>query len=108
MAKFKVNELDGQLFVKDDEISRLKRTLKNQEEAKCLASVGQEHYKIKLESISKDYQNLLNENLELKENIKEKSRRIDQLLLGRKTEGTALLELQHLKADNRRLLSMLK
>jgi len=40
--------------------------------------------------------------------IVENQRTIDSLLISRKSEGTALLEVEHLKSDNERLLKLLK
>lgn len=44
---------------------------------------------------------------ELQRDLEETKRRLDEVVMMRKSEGTALLEIQHYKADNERLIAML-
>jgi hypothetical protein len=39
--------------------------------------------------------------------LEETKKRLDEVVMTRKSEGTALLEIQHYKADNERLIKML-
>ena len=39
--------------------------------------------------------------------MEETRRKLDQVIITRKSEGTALLEIDHYKADNERLIAML-
>ena len=43
----------------------------------------------------------------LQKELEEAKRRLDEVVMTRKSEGTALLEIQHYKADNERLIAML-
>ena len=41
---------------------------------------------------------------ELKKRLEETQRKLDEVVMTRKSEGTALLEIEHYKADNERLV----
>ena len=43
----------------------------------------------------------------MKRELEETRRRLDEVVMTRKSEGTALLEIEHFKADNERLVQML-
>lgn len=45
--------------------------------------------------------------LELQKELEEQRRKFDSVVMTRKSEGTALLEIEHYKADNERLVQML-
>jgi hypothetical protein len=55
-----------------------------------------------------DMENKCSENNRLRAKLGETEKNLDELYLSRKSEGTALLELEHLKADNNRLIRLLK
>ena len=44
---------------------------------------------------------------DLRKEVEETRRRLDEVVMTRKSEGTALLEIEHFKADNERLIQML-
>ena len=44
---------------------------------------------------------------DLRRELEETRRRLDEVVMTRKSEGTALLEIEHFKADNERLIQML-
>ena len=44
---------------------------------------------------------------QLKQQLEETQRKLDEVVMTRKSEGTALLEIEHYKADNERLVQML-
>jgi hypothetical protein len=44
---------------------------------------------------------------DLRSEIEETCRRLDEVVMTRKSEGTALLEIEHFKADNERMIQML-
>jgi hypothetical protein len=107
-CKTKFEILNKELEDKEDHIEKIIGQVKAKEETIKYYSVNNEQiirnqnvYKEELEKTNK-----LNE--ESQEKIKNLEKTIDSLYLSRKSEAGLLLEIEHLKDDNIRLLKMLK
>jgi hypothetical protein len=107
-CRTKFDVLNRELEEKEDQMENFLAQLKAKDETIKYYSVNNEQT-IRSQNIYKDELDnakLLNKTLE--EKIRSLEKTIDELYVTRKSESTLLLEIEHLKDDNVRLLQMLK
>ena len=107
-AKKKFEILNKELEEKESEMDKLNQQLKSKDETIKNFTVNNEL----TQKYSNTYKDELQEQKQLNkkqsDKISELEKQIDQLYIQRQTEGSLLLEIEHLKDDNFRLLQMLK
>jgi hypothetical protein len=107
-CRTKFDVLNRELEERDTQMEKILSQLKAKDETIKYYSVNNEQT-IRSQNIYKeelDNSKGMNKNLE--EKIRSLERTIDELYVTRKSESTLLLEIEHLKDDNVRLLQMLK
>ena len=107
MARDKLGQMQGDIRAREDEIARIRREIEERE-----AELTKMHVVNHIESaqIQRDQGLIEGQRAqieELKRELEETRRQLDTVVMTRKSEGTALLEIEHYKADNERLVSML-
>jgi hypothetical protein len=107
-CKTKFEILNNEIEEKDSQLDKLLSQLKAKEETLKYYSVNNEQT-IRSQNFYKDeLENLKNLNKSYEEKIRSLEKTIDELYVNRKSESGLLLEIEHLKDDNVRLLQMLK
>jgi len=107
-CRTKFDVLNRELEEKEDQMEKFLAQLKAKDETIKYYSVNNEQT-IRSQNIYKDeLDNLKLLNKSLEEKIRSLEKTIDELYVTRKSESTLLLEIEHLKDDNVRLLQMLK
>jgi hypothetical protein len=107
-SRFKVNSYQREIDVREEEIGRLKNQLMNKDDAIKVISVAQERFKQQTMELEEEVQRKAIMIRTMGTSIKDGEKAVDSLSLNRRAEGTALLEVEHLKADNARLVRLLK
>ena len=105
------NELEkknNELEEKEKKIDNLNKKLKAKEETIKYFTINNEESQRNKNLIKEELENEKKINMKHLEKINELEKKIDQLFLQKQSEGTLLLEIEHLKDDNIRLLQMLK
>ena len=107
-SKYRVANYQRELDLKDDEITGLKQTIASKNSNLCTAAVVQEQYKATAQAVQQVADRKDDVITNLKDKVEELQTELDELYIKRKVEGTALLEVEHLKAANQRLVGLLK
>jgi hypothetical protein len=107
LARDKQAQMQSDIGAREDEIARIRREIGARE-----AELTKMHVVNHIESaqIQRDQGLIEGQRAqieELKRELEETRRQLDTVVMTRKSEGTALLEIEHYKADNERLVSML-
>ena len=106
-ARSKLFQLKSEISAREEEISRLNAQIGSHESQLATMNVvnfndGAE-LKLNSELITKKDKQIS----DLQRELEETRKRVDEVVMTRKSEGTALLEIEHYKADNDRLVQML-
>lgn len=107
-SKFRVSNYQRELLLKEAEISSLRQTLAVKDNNLCSITVSHDQYRTKSDAIQRETNTKSSEISNLKQQIEDLQKELDELYIKRKVEGTAILEVEHLKADNQRLIGILK
>jgi len=100
--------LNNELEEKDNNVDKLLAQMKAKDETIKFYSVNND-YAVKNNNTFKSEIDLLKkEKEECEAKIRDLERQIDEMYVSRKSESAMLLEIEHLKDDNIRLLQMLK
>lgn len=106
--KFRVEDYQAELLRREKELSDLKNTIDSKNSSLASVKVAQDCLKEESKRGLRTAESRKRVVRELKNEIRQLEDQIDSLYIDRRVEGTALLELEHLKADNERLVAMLK
>ena len=107
-SRFKIENYQNEIEARESEIDQLREALNNKNDAIKVVTLAQEQFKHKTIGMEEELQIVKDERIRQQGIIDQYESQIDNMLLNRKSEGTALLEVEQLRADNRRLLSLLK
>jgi hypothetical protein len=106
--KFRVEDYQEELFRKENELTDLKNTIDNKNSSLASVKVAQDYFQEESKRGLKSANSKEKVIKELEGEIRQLENQIDNLYIDRRVEGTALLELEHLRADNERLIGLLK
>ena len=107
-SKFRVANYQREILLKENEITGLKGTIREKNGSIVTGTLMQDHFKEKTADTLRTVETKDQTISQLKVKIHDLQEELDQLYIKRKVEGTALLQVEHLKADNERLITMLK
>ena len=107
-AKDKIESINKELEDKQKQLDNLTQKLKAKDETIKYFTVNNESSQKNTNTIREELEYEKKINQKHQDKISELEKKIDQMYLQRQSEGTLLLEIQHLKDDNMRLLQMLK
>ena len=107
-AKKKFEILNKELEEKETEMDKLNQQLKSKDETIKNFTVNNELTQKYSNTYKEELQEQKQLNKRQSDKISELEKQIDQLYMQRQTEGSLLIEIEHLKDDNFRLLQMLK
>ena len=107
-ARNKFEAINKELEDKQKELENLTQKIKAKDEKIKNFTVDKEVSQRDTNTIREELNNEKKLNQKQQNQINELEKKIDQLYLQRQSEGTLMLEIQHLKDDNMRLLEMLK
>jgi hypothetical protein len=99
---------ENELSRRDNEIKELKEQVKTRD--KALESTSTSHFieQTRVRDLQSQLASLETELKLLREKARQGERDIDKLYLDKKSEGTVMLEVEHYRADNARLIQLLK
>lgn len=103
-----INTLQKEINTREDKIESLQSLIKNKDEAVRYYSVNQDFNQRSHDVTIFELEKIKLEKEELKEKIDSLERQLEDYYVNRKSESGLLLELEHLKEDNLRLLNLLK
>jgi len=106
--KFRVEDYQEELLRKENELTNLKNTIDNKNSNLASVKVAQDYFQEESKRGLKAANSKEKMIKELEGEIRQLENQIDNLYIDRKVEGTALLQLEHLRADNERLVGLLK
>jgi len=107
-SRYRVSGYQREIQLKEGEISSLKQTLGDKDTNLCAATRAHDHIRTQAEELVKITDSKDRTIAGLKNEIDGLKNELDALYTKRRVEGTALLEVEHLKADNERLVGILK
>ena len=107
-AKKKFELLNKELEEKETEMDKLNQQLKSKEDTIKNFTINNELTQKYSNTFKEELQQQKQLNKKQSDKISELEKQIDLLYTQRQSEGSLLLEMQHLKEDNNRLLQMLK
>ena len=107
-AKKKFEILNKELEEKETEMDKLNQQLKSKDETIKNFTINNELTQKYSNTFKEELQQQKQLNKKQSDKISELEKQIDLLYTQRQSEGSLLLEIQHLKEDNNRLLQMLK
>lgn len=96
------------ILLKNDEINKLKKKVIEKHDESVSTSITQEQNKVKYDAFQNEISNKNREIERLNKELQEMKEKIDEFTLKSKSEGIVLLEIEHLKEDNMRLVNLLK
>ena len=105
-----VHRFDGlqrEINYRESEITKLNTQLVIKERTVGQALVSDHLSKVNEQELSKEFQKKTKEAKTLEEQLREAHKRIDELVMQRKAEGTTQLQIEHYKQDNKRLIDLL-
>ena len=107
-CKNKFEVLHKEIDIKEDQLEKLFSQLRAKDETVKFFAVNQDQT-IKSQGLIKDeLDTMKKDKFELLTKVSQLQKQIDEFYVNRKSEAGLLLELEHLKDDNKRLLSLLK
>ncbi len=107
-SKFRVANYQRELWLKDSEISGLKQSVEEKNGTLATVKVVGDQYRVRSEIAQQLADDKDATIADLKTKVESLQNELDDLYIRRKAEGTAILEVEHLQADNRRLVGTLK
>lgn len=107
-CKTKFEILNKELEDKDNQLEKMLSQIKAKDETIKYYSVNNEQVIRNQNQYKEDYDQIQNINKELEAKVRNLESTLDEFYVNRKSEAALLLEIEHLKDDNIRLLQMLK
>lgn len=99
--------MQKEISYREDEIARLQNKVKDREHHVDAALVSNSITKNQVARLTVQADEKEQQIAELKKKLFDTQKLLDDALLGRKSEGTALLEAEHFRKDNERLIKLL-
>lgn len=97
-----------QIRERDEEIARLRELLKGKEESLESAVARHDIVRTKMQDFGAEVQQRDSEISSLRKQLAQLQRTADTAILSRKGEGPLMVQVEHLKSDNERLIKLLK
>lgn len=107
-AQNKINDFQNEISSKEEELASMRARLHQKAEELKVAEIGAVTNQNKAQRVISDSNKKDQEISSLKQEIKQLKQELMESQATRKSEGTALLEIEHIKADNERLVKLLK
>lgn len=107
-ARNKINDYQREINAREEELGSLRARLHQKAEELKVAEIGAVAYQHRAQDFGKEVSSKDEEIRLLRSQIDDLRQQVVYLHSSRKSEGTALLEIEHVKADNDRLIKMLK
>ena len=107
-SKFKVSTYQNEIDIREEEINRLKRTLMGREEEIQMLTAKQEQMSERMADIEEELELKSGENNRLRAQVADMEKTVADLYVSRKGEGSFEVEMDKLKADNERLIQLLR
>jgi hypothetical protein len=107
-SKFKVSTYQNEIDIREEEINRLKRNLGLREDEITLLTQKQEQMSERMRDIEEELELKSGENNRLRSQVADMEKTVADLYVSRKGEGSFEVEMDKLKADNERLLILLR
>jgi chromosome segregation ATPase len=106
-ARAKLQAVQTEIMQREEEIRRLNSQLKQHEQQLATMHVVNHIESGEIRSQGHEIHRRDQRIADLERELEDTRRRLDEVVMTRKSEGTALLEVEHFKADNERLVQML-
>lgn len=103
----KLDEIHREITYREKEINDLRQQIRDRERACGAAAVSDQLSKQNAQRLEAMGQSKDQEIENLKQELFETQKKLDNMVLSRKSEGTALLQVEHYKMDNERLIKLL-
>jgi len=107
-SKFKVSSYQNEIDMREEEISRLKRNLGQREDEIAMLEQKQAQMAERMQDIEEELELKSGENNRLRAQVADLEKTVQDLFVSRKGEGSFEVELEKLKADNERLVQLLR
>jgi septal ring factor EnvC (AmiA/AmiB activator) len=107
-SKFKVSAYQNEIDIREEEINRLKRQLGLKEEEALGLGQRVEQMAARMKDIEEELELKSGENNRLRAQVADMEKTVQDLYVSRKGEGSFEVELDKLKADNERLILLLR
>jgi len=107
-SKFKVSTYQNEIDIREEEINRLKRTLMSREEEIAMLTAKNEQMAERMADIEEELELKSGENNRLRAQVADMEKTVADLYVSRKGEGSFEVEMDKLKADNERLIQLLR
>lgn len=107
-SKFKVSTYQNEIDMREEEINRLKRQLSGSEDEIVVLTRRQEEMADRMKDIEEELELKSGENNRLRAAVANQEKTVQDLYVSRKGEGSFEVELERLKADNERLLRLVR
>ena len=102
-----LNKLQREINFRESEITKLKSEINNKEQAFSAASVGEQVVTERKNLLENQLSNKTSLVAKLEDDLTKAHGEIDRVVLGRRAEGTALMQAEAYRQENARLLGML-
>ena len=107
-SKFKVSSYQNEIDIREEEINRLKRQMAQRDEDIRNMNTRLQAMTDRLRDIEEELELKSGENNRLRNQVADLEKTVQDLFVSRKGDGTFQVELDALRADNERLLLLLK
>jgi uncharacterized protein YoxC len=107
-SKFKVSTYQNEIDMREEEINRLKRQLAQRDEDIQMLTGRMATMSQRMKDIEEELELKSGENNRLRNSVADLEKAVQDLYVSRKGDGSYQVELEKLKADNERLIMLLK
>jgi chromosome segregation ATPase len=107
-SKFKVSTYQNEIDMREEEINRLKRQLGQREDEVGVLNAKQDQMAERMRDIEEELELKSGENNRLRAQVADMEKAVADLYVSRKGEGSFEVEMEKLKADNERLILLLR
>lgn len=107
-SKFKVSSYQNEIDIREEEINRLKRILGQKEEDIRTLNLKLTQMSERMRDIEDELELKSGENNRLRNSVADLEKTVQDLFVSRKGDGSYQVELDSIKADNDRLIKLLK
>lgn len=107
-SKFKVSAYQNEIDIREEEINRLKRQMDQRDEEVANLESRLQAMADRMRDIEDELELKSGENNRMRKQVADLERTVQDLYVSRKGEGSFQVELDALKADNERLIMLLK
>ena len=107
-SKFKVSTYQNEIDMREEEINRLKRQLAQRDEDIQMLTGRMATMSQRMKDIEEELELKSGENNRLRNSVADLEKAVQDLYVSRKGDGSYQVEIENLKADNERLITLLK